>query len=70
MTKQEVQELVRSELLAVFEAANERARQGQRGSGFGTSTTDMSVGLGTPTEYLLQVIRERMNSGGDVQDAA
>ncbi len=60
MTEEEVRELIRRELLEVFEEANERSRQGS--AGFGSSTADMSTGRGTPTEYLVQVIRERVGS--------
>ena len=58
MTEEEVRGLIREELLEIFEEANERSRQGS--AGFGTSTTDMTAGRGTPTEYLVQVIRERV----------
>lgn len=61
MTEQEVLELVRRELLEIFEDANARSRQGS--SGFGTSAADMASGKGAPTEYLVQALRERM--GGD-----
>ena len=57
MTEEEIRQLVRKELLEVFEDANNLSRQG--GNGFGTSTTDMSIGGGTPTEYLIQAIQER-----------
>jgi hypothetical protein len=63
MTEQEVLELVRRELLEIFEEANARSRQGSSGGGFGTSAADMSSGKGAPTEYLIQALRERM--GGD-----
>lgn len=53
-------ELVRRELLEIFEEANTRSRQGSSGGGFGTSAADMSSGKGAPTEYLVQALRERM----------
>ena len=61
MTEQEVLELVRRELLEIFEEANARSRQG--GGGFGTSEADMASGKGAPTEYLIQALRERMEGG-------
>jgi hypothetical protein len=63
MTEQEVLELIRKELLEIFQDANDRSRQGGKGVGFGTSETDMSAGRGTPTEYLLQAARERLRGG-------
>lgn len=51
-------ELIRSELLEIFEQANRRGRGGS--SNIGTSISNMSVGKGTPTEYLIQVTRERI----------
>lgn len=51
-------ELVRTELLQIFEQANKRARGGS--SNLGTSIADMLVGKGTPTEYLVHVTRERI----------
>jgi hypothetical protein len=58
VTEEETLELVRKELLKIFEDANNRSRKGR--GGFGTSTTDMLAGKGTPTEYLLQVVQERL----------
>lgn len=58
MTEEETLELIRIELLEIFEDANNRIRK--RSSGFGTSTTDMLAGKGTPTEYLVQVVQERL----------
>jgi hypothetical protein len=63
VTEQEVLELIRRELLAILEKANELSRQGDKSSGFGTSEMDMSAGRGTITEYLIQVARERLNEG-------
>ena len=58
VTEEEVRRLIREELLEIFEEANERSRQWS--PGFGTSPTEMTAGLGMPTEYLVQVIRERV----------
>ena len=58
MTEEETLELVRKELLKIFEDANNRIRK--RSTGFGTSTADMLAGKGTPTEYLVQVVQERL----------
>jgi hypothetical protein len=58
VTEEETLELIRKELLKIFEDANNRIRK--RSSGFGTSTTDMLTGKGTPTEYLIQVVQERL----------
>jgi hypothetical protein len=58
VTEDETLGLVRKELLEIFEAANDRSREGKGGSS--TSTKDMLAGKGTPTEYLLQVIQERV----------
>jgi hypothetical protein len=57
VTEEEILQLIRKELREVFEAANNLSRQGH--GGFGTSTTDMNTGGGTPIEYLVQVIQER-----------
>lgn len=57
MSEEEILRLIRRELREVFEGANSLSRQGQ--GGFGTSTTDMSRGGGTPTEYLIQALEAR-----------
>ncbi len=63
MTEQEIVELIRKELLAILEDANNRSRHGSHGAGFGTSEGDMAAGRGTPVEYLIQAIRERLEGG-------
>lgn len=60
MTEEETLELIRKELLEIFEDANNRIRK--LSSGFGTSTTVMLAGKGTLTEYLVQVVQERLAS--------
>jgi hypothetical protein len=66
MTEEETLELIRRELLKIFEEANDRSREGK--GGFGTSTTDMVTGKGTPTEYLVQVVQERLASQSKTSD--
>lgn len=51
-------DLIREELLEIFEQANRRGGGGS--SSLGTSVSNMYVGKGKPTEYLVQVVRERM----------
>jgi hypothetical protein len=51
-------DLIREELLEVFEQADRRGRGGA--SNLGTSVSNMLVGKGKPTEYLVQVSRQRM----------
>ena len=66
MTEEEILELVRKELLKIFEDANDRSREGK--GGFGTSTTDMLDGKGTLTEYLIQVVQERLASQSKISN--
>ena len=58
MTEEETLELVRKELLKIFEEADDRSRGGKGGSG--ASTTDAPAGRGTLTEHLIQVVQERL----------
>ena len=60
MTEEQIREIIRKEMLEIFEEAYNRSRQGSGSAGFGTSQVDMAAGRGTATEYLLQVIRERV----------
>ncbi len=60
MTEQEIVELIRKELLAILEEANDLSRREGHGAGFGTSGADMAAGRGAPVEYLIEATRARL----------
>jgi hypothetical protein len=67
MSEEEILRLIRRELLEVFEEADKRNRQGGAAAGFGASEKDMTAGRGTPTEYLAQVVRQRIGTAVEMQ---